>query len=62
MASESTETWRQQVERIRNDWERTRDSSNLFPPAGKPIIDMDNVLGEKPCMILWYEDGPDSDS
>ncbi|KAK8002399.1 hypothetical protein PG989_002118 [Apiospora arundinis] len=23
---------------------------------------MDNVLGEKPCMILWYEDGPDSDS
>ncbi|KAK6855649.1 hypothetical protein PG995_007800 [Apiospora arundinis] len=62
MASESTETWRQQVERIPNDWERTRDSSNLFPPAGKPILDMDNVLGEKPCMILWYEDGPDSDS
>ncbi|KAI1399452.1 kinase-like domain-containing protein [Hypoxylon fuscum] len=59
MVSEYTEVFSQQVERLRNDWARTRQSSNLFPPAGKPILDMRNEGGQKPCMILWYEDGHD---
>ena len=60
MTSDYAKAFRQKVEQIRNDWARTRQASNLFPPIGKPILDMQNEPGEKASMILWYEDGTET--
>ncbi|KAI1108493.1 kinase-like domain-containing protein [Nemania sp. NC0429] len=61
MDSNRTEVFSRKVQQLRNDWAHARQSSNLFPPAGKPILDMQNECGDKPCMILWYEDGKDTE-
>ncbi|EPE29233.1 Protein kinase-like (PK-like) [Glarea lozoyensis ATCC 20868] len=50
------DSFSQKVLRLRNEWAVTRQSSNLFPPVGKSVIDIHVERGDKPYMILWYED------
>jgi hypothetical protein len=51
----------QKVLRLRNEWAKTRQFSNLFPPVGKSVIDIHVKRGDKPYMTLWYEDSIEAD-
>ena len=47
----------QEVARLRAAYQVKRQKSNAFPPAGRPILDMELVPGEKPAVGIWYDDG-----
>ncbi|KAK3303864.1 uncharacterized protein B0T15DRAFT_513990 [Chaetomium strumarium] len=47
----------QEVTRLRAEYQPKRQKSNAFPPAGRPILDMELVPGDKPAVGIWYEDG-----
>lgn len=47
----------QEVARLRAEYQAKRQKSNAFPPAGRPILDMELVPGDKPAVGIWYEDG-----
>lgn len=57
MAPETEDIFCQEVGRLRRDYQNLRQASNLFPPTGKPILDMQLVRGENPSMTFWFEDG-----
>jgi hypothetical protein len=62
MGSESftEDTFSDQVIRLRTEYQRKRQKSNLFPPAGPPILDVELVPGEKPYVGYWCEDGSEA--
>ena len=46
-----------EVNQLRSQYQRMRQSSNLFPPAGDPIIDMQIARDQKASLTIWYDDG-----
>lgn len=67
MASKSTETtstnkiadeFAQEVLRLRTEYEQNRLATNLFPPAGRPCLELDvQRVGSKRFMTFWFDDG-----
>ncbi|KAJ0161338.1 hypothetical protein CTA2_6378 [Colletotrichum tanaceti] len=57
MVSDQDSLFEREVVRVRTEYQRKRQASNLFPPAGQPVLDMVCVDGEHPSMTIWYEDG-----
>ncbi|KAK3292864.1 kinase-like domain-containing protein [Chaetomium fimeti] len=51
------DTFSEEVTRLRAEYQVKRQKSNVFPPAGRPILDMELVPGEEPAVGIWYEDG-----
>ncbi|KAK3292853.1 uncharacterized protein B0H64DRAFT_402950 [Chaetomium fimeti] len=51
------DTFSQGVTHLRAEYQVKRQKSNAFPPAGRPILDMELVPGEEPAVGIWYEDG-----
>ncbi|KAI0102613.1 kinase-like domain-containing protein [Nemania sp. FL0031] len=47
------------VARLREDYHRRRDETNLVPPAGKRVLDATSTRVGKPSVIYWYQDGTD---
>ncbi|KAK1658103.1 kinase-like domain-containing protein [Colletotrichum godetiae] len=57
MASD-VQKFSQNVRTIRDVYSRKRDSTNLFPPAGRVLIDMrKDVMDEILYYTFWYEEG-----
>ncbi|KAK4183564.1 kinase-like domain-containing protein [Podospora australis] len=56
-ATEAADLFSQEVARLRAEYQAKRQKSNAFPPAGRPILDMELVRGDKPAVGIWYEDG-----
>ncbi|KAK4040151.1 kinase-like domain-containing protein [Parachaetomium inaequale] len=59
MATTTTDAdmFSQEVARLRAEYQAKRQQSNAFPPAGRPILDMELAPGDKPAVGIWYEDG-----
>lgn len=60
MATSSTsveDTFCQEVTRLRAKYQVKRQKSNAFPPAGRPILDMELVSGKEPAVGIWYDNG-----
>ncbi|KAM3517016.1 hypothetical protein NHJ13051_009369 [Beauveria bassiana] len=53
----SDDHFSQEVIRLRANYQDKRQRSNLFPPTGLPILDMELVRGERPSMRFWHDDG-----
>lgn len=47
----------EEVLQLRSQYQQLRQSSNLFPPAGEPILDMQVAREEKVSLTIWYDDG-----
>jgi hypothetical protein len=47
----------EEVTRLRSQYEQMRQSTNLFPPAGEPILDMQVEHNDKTSLTIWYDDG-----
>ncbi|KAM3443423.1 hypothetical protein NHJ13734_001951 [Beauveria thailandica] len=45
------------VHRLRADYEQRRLATNLFPPGGQPVLEVDVERGDKSFMTFWYDDG-----
>jgi hypothetical protein len=45
------------VHRLRAEYEILREQTSLFPPSGKPILDVHCQPGERSSVTIWYEDG-----
>jgi hypothetical protein len=43
-----------EVRRLRAEYHGKRQASNLFPPAGRPILDAENVPGPRPSVRYWF--------
>ncbi|AEO68438.1 ab076a82-6106-491f-8b61-0ba7eeb2d57e [Thermothielavioides terrestris] len=56
-ATDAANRFAQEVARLRAEYQAKRQKSNAFPPAGRPILDMELVPGDKPAVGIWYEDG-----
>ncbi len=52
-----TDGFQNKVLRSRAEYEERRLRTNLYPPGGRPNIDLDVHHGEKPYMTYWFEDG-----
>ncbi|KAG8168850.1 hypothetical protein KVR01_001599 [Diaporthe batatas] len=46
-----------EVFRLRAEYEERLLATNLGPPRGKSLLDVDVHLGDKSCMTRWYDDG-----
>ncbi|KAF3070402.1 hypothetical protein GL218_00240 [Daldinia childiae] len=57
MEANTNDAFGQEVTRLRVDYQRKRQGSNLFPPAGQPVLEMELVPGETLSMRFWFEDG-----
>ncbi len=57
MATKVDPEFSSQVVQLRSAYQQLRTNSNLFPPTGRPIVDVQVVAGEKPSVIYWYENG-----
>ncbi|KAL8354428.1 hypothetical protein RB601_004024 [Gaeumannomyces tritici] len=57
MLSDTDGAFSQKVLRLRVEYQRRRQASNLFPPAGQPVLDMQLTHGKTPTMSIWYQDG-----
>ncbi|KAL1845245.1 hypothetical protein VTK73DRAFT_819 [Phialemonium thermophilum] len=44
----------EEVVRLRAEYQRKRQASNLFPPAGRPVLDSDILPGTPPSVRYWY--------
>lgn len=53
----SSDHFSHEVIRLRTNYQDKRQRSNLFPPTGLPILDMEIVPGERPSMRFWHDDG-----
>ncbi|OAR05684.1 hypothetical protein LLEC1_06410 [Akanthomyces lecanii] len=42
---------------LRAEYEQRRLATNLFPPSGRPVLELDLQHGDKSCMTFWYDDG-----
>ncbi|KAK4096656.1 hypothetical protein N658DRAFT_480234 [Parathielavia hyrcaniae] len=47
----------QEVAHLRVEYQAKRQRSDAFPPAGRPIVDMELVSGDIPAVRIWYQDG-----
>lgn len=57
MLSDTDGAFGKEVLRLRVKYQRRRQASNLCPPAGQPVLDMELTHGETPITSIWYEDG-----
>ncbi|KAI1456462.1 kinase-like domain-containing protein [Annulohypoxylon moriforme] len=56
--SSHEDAFAKEVHRLRADYERQRDSTNLVPPTGQRVIDQDiDVVDGNAIHTYWYEDG-----
>ncbi|KAI0392698.1 kinase-like protein [Xylariaceae sp. FL0594] len=46
-----------EVSRLRAEYEHPRLTTNLCPPGGRPILDVELHRCDKSYMIFWYDDG-----
>ncbi|KAI1810730.1 kinase-like domain-containing protein [Poronia punctata] len=47
----------QEVLRLRAEYEQRRVTTNLYPPAGRPHLELDIQRGDKDSVTYWFEDG-----
>lgn len=57
MLSDTDGALSQEVLPLRVKYQRRCQASNLGPPAGQPVLDMELTHGETPTTSIWYEDG-----
>ncbi len=57
MLSDTNNAFSQEVLRLRAEYQHRRQKSNVFPPAGQPILDVKLNHGERPYMGIWYDAG-----
>lgn len=57
MGDVTDDAFSQQALRLRAAYQRKRQGTNLFPPIGQPVLEMELVHGTPPSMRIWYEDG-----
>ncbi|TQV96965.1 serine/threonine protein kinase [Cordyceps javanica] len=59
MASQlqSDDPFSKNVRRLRAEYEQRRLATNLFPPGGQPVLELDLQRGDKSFMTFWYDDG-----
>ncbi|OAA60810.1 Protein kinase-like domain protein [Cordyceps fumosorosea ARSEF 2679] len=59
MASQiqTDDAFSQNVHHLRAEYEQCRLATNLFPPGGKPVLELDLQCGDKSSMTFWYDDG-----
>ncbi|GAB1213055.1 hypothetical protein ATERTT37_002204 [Aspergillus terreus] len=46
-----------EVLRLRAEYEHRRLTTNLYPPCGRPILELDFQRGDKTYMTYWFDDG-----
>ncbi|KAH6626619.1 hypothetical protein B0J18DRAFT_477397 [Chaetomium sp. MPI-SDFR-AT-0129] len=57
MLSDADGSFSREVLRLRAEYQNRRQASNLCPPAGQPVLDMELTHGTPPTTSIWYEDG-----
>ncbi|PTB72751.1 hypothetical protein M440DRAFT_1433532 [Trichoderma longibrachiatum ATCC 18648] len=53
----ANDSFSNEVLRLRADHERRRVATNLLPPGGRPLLDLDVQRGVNSCMTFWFDDG-----
>jgi hypothetical protein len=46
-----------EVLRLRAEYVHRRITTNLYPPTGRPLLDLELQRGEKSSMTYWFDDG-----
>ena len=58
---QTEEAFSKQVLHLRAEYEQRGLATNLFPPAGRPCLELDvQRVGNKRFMTLWFEDGTEN--
>lgn len=59
-SDESDVSFSKEVLRLRAEYEERRLATNLYPPGGKPLLNLGVQFGDKSCMTYWFEDGTEN--
>src|SRR4051812_28700676 len=55
--SQADDSFSNEVLRLRTEYEHRRVATNLYPPTGRPFVEVDLHRGDKSYMTNWIEDG-----
>lgn len=55
--SQADDPFSKEVLRLRAEYEHRRVTTNLYPPGGRPLLELDFQRGDKTYMTYWYDDG-----
>ena len=55
--SQTNDPFSIEVLRLRAEYEHRRVTTNLYPPIGRPLLDLDIQRGDRSYITYWFEDG-----
>ena len=55
--SQTDDAFSREVLRFRAEYEHRRITTNLYPPGGRPHLELDLRRGDKSYMTYWFDDG-----
>ncbi|KAJ5591876.1 uncharacterized protein N7459_002245 [Penicillium hispanicum] len=55
--TQADDPFSREVLRVRAEYEHRRVTTNLYPPSGRPILELDLQRGDKSYMTYWFDDG-----
>jgi hypothetical protein len=55
--SQADDPFSKEVLRLRAEYAHRRATTNLYPPGGRPILEVSLQRGDKPYMTYWIDDG-----
>ncbi|GAB0139167.1 hypothetical protein EsDP_00007380 [Epichloe bromicola] len=55
--SQAEVSFSKEVLRLRAEYEHRRVTTNLYPPGGRPLLELDLQRGDKSFMTYWFDDG-----
>lgn len=55
--NQADDLFRKEVLRFRAEYEHRRITTNLYPPGGRPLLELDLQRGDKSYMTFWFDDG-----
>ena len=55
--SQADVSFSKEVLRLRAEYEHRRVTTNLYPPGGRPLLELDLQRGDKSYMTYWFDDG-----
>ncbi|KAI5855032.1 kinase-like protein [Durotheca rogersii] len=57
MTSQANDPFSKEVLRLRAEYEHRRVTTNLYPPGGRSLLELELRRGDKSYMTYWFDDG-----